>query len=396
MPHPRLKPTAIIATLMLAEKAWRHYTVTRFFKKPSPRPTKPVQLVSILQPILSGDPTMPACLEANLAMQSAYEVEYIWLIDTNDAEADRACRALMKKYPHRKITLHAMPPPGERDNPKMVKLVQGLQIAEGDVICVLDDDTALPDGGLDTCVPYLDKPDVGLAFGLPYYTNFSNIWSSLVSYFVDSHSLLTYVPYTALTEPFTINGMFYCMKRDKLESLGGFGGLESTLADDFAVAQRFKQHNMKLAQTPLLHGISTQVTGSRHYLSLIQRWFIFPRESLMRHLNLRDQAILYGTGLLPALYPLLLLLWTLRKPSTAKSAYTLTYFTYSFAIFAHINKAYLRNAAPLRMSWLVPLIQIFFPLQLLVALLSPKRIVWRGHIMQVEKGGGFRVVKRRD
>lgn len=381
---------------MLAEKAWRHWTVVRFFKKPAPRPKEAVRLVSILQPILSGDPTMPACLEANLKMTTAYEVEYVWLIDINDFEAHRICQALAAKYPHRRISIHAMPPPGERSNPKMVKLIEGLRLAQGDVICVLDDDTALPDNGLESCVPYLDQADVGLAFGLPYYTNFSNIWSSLVSYFVDSHSLLTYVPYTMLTEPFTINGMFYCMKRDTLESVGGFGGLESTLADDFAVAQRFKQYGLKLAQTPLLHGISTQVTGPRHYISLIQRWFIFPRESLMRHLDKRDQAILYGTGLLPALYPLLLLAWALRRPSRAKLAYSIAYLAYSFAIFAYINRAYLRDVAPLRKAWLVPLIQLFFPLQLLAALLSPRRIVWRGHVMQVEKGGGFRFVQRRN
>lgn len=392
----RLRPGGVIAAVMLAEKVWRHATVARFFKRPAPRPTRPVRLVSILQPILSGDPTMPACLEGNLAMQTRYDVDYIWLVDADDREANRICRDLIAKYPSRRVHLQAMPPPGERDNPKTIKLIRGLVLAQGDVICILDDDTVLPDRGLDTCIPYLDQPGVGLAFGLPYYTNFSNLWSSLVSYFVDSHSLLTYVPYTSLTEPFTINGMFYCTRRETLDEVGGFNGIETTLADDFAVAQRFKQHGLRLAQTPLLHSISTQVTGPRHYLSLIQRWFIFPRESLMRHLELRDQAVLYGTGLLPALYPLLLLPWTLRNPNKGKSAFALAYFAYSFALFAHINKAYLRSAAPLKKAWLVPLIQILFPVQLIAALLSPKRIVWRGHVMHVEKGGGFRFVHRRE
>jgi ceramide glucosyltransferase len=392
----RITPGALVAIAMLAEKLWRHCAVTRFFERRPPLAESPVRLVSILQPILSGDPTMPACLEANLAMQTACSLEFIWLVDTNDLEADRVCRELIEKYPHRRIHLHAMPPPGERDNPKMVKLIRGLDLAEGDVICVLDDDTVLPHGGLDLCIPYLDQPGVGLAFGLPYYTNFSNLWSSLVSYFVNSHSLLTYIPYTTLTKPFTINGMFYCVKRHTLDSVGGFRGSEATLADDFAVAQRFKQHGLKLAQTPLLHGISTRVTGPRHYLSLIQRWFIFPRESLMRHLGLRDRTILYVTGLLPALYPLLLVIWTLKSPSTGKSAYALAYFAYSFALFVQINNRYLRGAAPMRTAWLVPLIQVFFPVQLVAALLSPRRIVWRGHVMQVEKGGGFRFVRRRE
>jgi ceramide glucosyltransferase len=43
----------------------------------------------------------------------------------------------------------------------------------------------------------------------------------------------------------------------------------------------------------------------------------------------------------------------------------------------------------------VTLLQLVFPLQLLAALLLPQRIVWRGHVIEVEKGGGFRYVKRR-
>lgn len=386
----------ITAAVMLAERAWRHSAVVRFFKRPAPPIKSQVHLVSILQPILSGDPTMPACLEANLMAQTGLDVEFIWLVDLNDSEGERVCRELMAKYPHKRVRLHLMPPPGERENPKMVKLIEGLTMSGGDVVCVLDDDTVLPDMGLETCLPYLDLPRVGLAFGLPYYTNFSNVWSSLVSCFVDSHSLLTYIPYTALTEPFTINGMFYAIKRSTLDRIGGFDSLKETLADDFAVARLIKQHGLKLAQTPLLHGISTQVTGPSHYLSLIQRWFIFPRESLMRHLSLKEQATLYGVGMLPALYPLLLLLWALWKPSRGKVGTALLYFAFSFAQFVHINRAYLRGAVPADKIWLAPLIQAVFPLQLLAALLSPKRIVWRGHVMQVEKGGGFRFVKKRD
>ena len=115
----------------------------------------------------------------------------------------------------------------------------------------------------------------------------------------------------------------------------------------------------------------------------------------MRHLGVREQAVLYLGGIVPALYPLYLLLRLMRRPSAGNAAYTLAYFAYSFAVVAHINRAYLRGAAPWRGAWLVPVIQACFPLQLLAALLSPKRILWRGHVMEVERGGGFRFVRRR-
>lgn len=385
----------LIGLLMLAERAWKHWMVVRFFRRPVAETLSDPGLVSIIQPVLSGDPTMAACLERSLQLKSRYPLELIWLTDDSDLVGQRICRELMARYPQRDVQLIALPRPQEGQNPKTVKLIAGARLARGDVICVLDDDTMLPDHGLERCLPFLDRPGVGLAFGLPYYVNFSDAWSSMVSSFVNSNSLLTYVPYTTLTQPFTINGMFYAIGREVLAKVGGFEAIERVFADDFAVARLLRSHGYRLAQTPLLHGISTTVRGPRHYLSLIQRWFVLPRESLLRHLGWYDRAIIYGLGLAPALFPLLLVASLLLRPSRRKLGYALLYFGYSFTIFAHLNARYLRGASPWIRSWWVPIIQVVFPVQLLLALLSPQRINWRGNIVQVERGGGFRYIRRR-
>jgi len=380
---------------MLGERIWKHWMVVRFFERRIPPRSTITQLVSILQPILSGDSTLGGCLEQNLQLLSHYQLEYIWLVDSNDYEGQRICLELMQRYPRRNVQLILVSPPGEQANPKMVKLIAGARVAQGEIICVLDDDTVLPDYGLEECLPYLDQPGIGLAFGLPYYVNFSNLWSALVAYFVNSNSLLTYIPYTLLTEPCTINGMFYAMKRTTLQTVGGFTGLEKTLADDFAIAQRIREHGLRLIQTPLRHGISTQVDSPRSYLRLLQRWFIFPRESLMRHLSLREQCILYGLALFPVFLPLFLVLSLLLRPSRTKAVFVALYFGYDISIFTHFNYWYLHNASPLHTAWYVPLLRLLTPLQLLAALLSPQRIHWRGNLIRVEKGGHFRIVQRR-
>lgn len=383
--------------LLLAERVWKHWMVVRFFRRAPPEPPEPrraIALVSILQPILSGDPTLMGCLERNLRMRTAYPLEYLWLVDSDDPEARRICQDLIARYPERSVRLIVAPPPAGSENPKTVKLVRGAAAAHGEVICVLDDDTVLPDNGLEQCLPYLDQPGVGLAFGWPYYESFMNLWSRLVAYFVNSNSLLTYIPYAMLTEPFTINGMFYAARREVLLAVGGFAGLEGMLADDFAVAQRFRGAGYRLAQTLLGHGISTFVRGPRHYFSLMRRWFIFPRESILRYLGPREQGVVYGLGLLPALVPPLLVASLVWRPSRGRLAYAALYLGYSFAIFVHLNQVYLRRASPWRHAWLVPLIELLFPIQLIAALLSPRRITWRGHQMRVARGGSFRMVRR--
>mgnify|MGYP000886463969 FL=1 len=390
------KLLVVIGLALLAVTVWKQAAVVRFFRRARPAAQRPARLVSILQPILSGDPTLAQTLGHNLATPCAYPREFIWLVDEDDAVGQQICTTVRATYPTADVQPCLLSRAPQGQNPKTFKLARGLELATGDVVCVLDDDTMLPGGGLELCLPYLDEPGAGLVFGLPYQVNFSNWWSSLVAAFVNSNSLLTYVPYTAVQEPVTINGMFYALRRETLATIGGFTGLEPILADDFAIAQRVRQHGYRLVQTPLCHAISTHVAGPRRYLSLIQRWFIFPRESIMRHLPWREQALVYGLAMFPALAPLLLLVGLLFWPALPLALLLLTCLGYHYLLSLDWNRRYLRNATPLSRSWLWPVLQIIFPLQLLAALLLPQRINWRGHVMQVERGGGFRFVRRRD
>ncbi len=389
-----------LALLWLAERGWKWWRVRQFFHQPIPAPDhEPAQtLVSIIQPILSGDPTLDDSLAATLRARSSYPREWLWLVDEDDAEGLRVCRDLIAHHPDRAIALIPTPPPALDDwrNPKTIKLIAGAAVARGRILCVLDDDTRLPDDGLERCLPFLDRPGVGLAYGLPYYVSFADLWSSLVAAFVNASSLLTYIPPLALTAPFTINGMFYAVRREALAAVGGFSGLEATLADDFAVAQRFRHAGYSLAQTPLRHAISTHVAGPRHYTALIARWFVFPRESVLRHVAPRDRAIVNALIVVPTALPLALLLATLARPNRRAVALLALCHAVSFAVFAHTDRAYLGGATPPSRAPLVPLVQTLLPLQVAAALLRPQRIEWRGHTMEVERGGGFRLIRRRD
>ena len=59
-------------------------------KPPHPLATEPPCLVSILQPILSGDPTLPHTLGHNVAARTMYAREFIWLVDEDDAAGQRS------------------------------------------------------------------------------------------------------------------------------------------------------------------------------------------------------------------------------------------------------------------------------------------------------------------
>ncbi|MBM7844696.1 glycosyltransferase family 2 protein [Herpetosiphon giganteus] len=388
----------LLCGLMLGQRCWKWWQVWRFFRQPTPQSQREpaTTLVSLLQPILSGDPHLATCLRANLDAPSSYAREWLWLIDDNDVVAQQLCHELQAEYANQTIRIISLPAPAERVNPKTFKLIAGLAQAQGQIICVLDDDTSLPAYGLEACLPWLDQAGVGLAFGLPYYRSFDNAWSSLVALFVNSNSLLTYVPYIQVSEPFTINGMFYALRRDVLEQLNGFNGLEHILADDFAVAQRVKQAGLGLQQTCMRHAIRTTVTNAQRYRSLIQRWFIFPRESLLRHLNRRERSLLFCLVIVPTLFPLLLAVVTVLRPSQRQRWFSAIYTLLGLLNFIQIDQHYLEQSTPRRYWLLVPFLELLIPVQLIQALLAPQRIVWRGHVMDVEKGGAFRFVQRRN
>lgn len=399
-----------IGILLMAERIWKYLSVKQFFQQFSSNNNyesalheealplnhqDTVNRISILQPILSGDPTLWDCLSANLRMKTSYPLEFLWLVDDNDDIGLSGCQKLIAQYPEIDVRLISLPPPLDGVSPKTFKLIAGVKEAKGEIIAVLDDDTILPDSGFEGCIPFLNKPGIGLAFGLPYYINFSNLWSTLVSCFVNSNSLLTYIPYTYLIKPFTINGMFYVVKREVLDKVNGLEGLEGAICDDYAIAQRFRSHGYQLAQTPVCHGISTQVKGFSHYLSILTRWFVFPQASIMRSATLLELNVFYTFVLLPNLFPLAIITYLLIFPSINLLIYCLLYFSFNYYMLTDFNNHYLRQSTPnKKMVWML-IMQILLPFHMFWSLLSPKKINWRGHIMQITKNGQFQFIQRR-
>jgi ceramide glucosyltransferase len=277
----------------------------------------------------------------------------------------------------------------------MFKLIRGAAAASGDYLAVLDDDTMLPDNAWEKCLPSLDRPQAGLAFGLPYYVNFANFWSALVSLFVNGHSLLTYIPYGYFIQPITINGMFYVLKRSVFDKIGGFYGLESYLCDDYAVARHVRAAGFTLAQTPLRHAISTTVLSPRAYVRLLTRWFIFPQVSIMRTAPWRELLFFYLFAFLPTFVPLVLLAAFIAIPNANTALLLLFYLALDLWMMIDLNRRYLYNATPLPWLAVAPLLKFLLPLHVIWALLAPRRVYWRGHLVAVDRQGGFSFVRRR-
>lgn len=232
--------------------------------------------ITVLQPILSGDPLLEQTLRANL-QQWNDDVRVLWLVDEDDREGQRVTSSARDA----RVTIVLCPPPRAHENPKSAKLQRVLAQIETPYVAILDDDTILSPDHLGRAMHALQS--CTLYTGLPCYLAGANLWSSLVSHFVNNNGILTYLALLPLTPPLTINGMFYVMRAEELRAMGGFTSIVSKLCDDYALAALVKAHGGTIRQGITPQFLRTTVPDARRYAAIMQRWFLFA------NVLLRDQ-----------------------------------------------------------------------------------------------------------
>jgi ceramide glucosyltransferase len=244
--------------------------------------------ITILQPILGGDPFLEDALRANLANAPSSAL-FFWLVDEDDMEGRRVTTSIDDPRIRRLLS----PPPRADENPKTAKLQRALEQIDTPYFAVLDDDTILEPDHLGRALAALQS--CTLYTGLPCYLAGANLWSSLVAHFVNNNSILTYLALLPLAPPLTINGMFYVMRTDDLRAMNGFAPILSKLCDDYALAAQVKQHGGTIRQGITPQFLRTTVPDARRYTAIMQRWFLFA------NVLLRDQPAKVQLLLIPFL-----------------------------------------------------------------------------------------------
>jgi ceramide glucosyltransferase len=212
-----------------------------------------------------------------------------------------------------------------------------------------------------------------------------------MSAFVNANALPSYIPLTYLTEPFTITGHCFALRRDVFERAGALDGMEGRIDDDHELARRVRKLGLRNVQTPVIYDVDNDFVSWRAYSKQIKRWFIFPRQAMLPFMTTREQVIsLLGSlgQLLPGLL-LLLVLCTWKLSAFRALLASLGLFG---AVYLLNEICYEKRRTPLR-GWLVlPAVAVFVPLQILWALVSNDEIEWRGQRLRISVGGKMEVV----
>lgn len=282
-----------IFLIQLVAKAWLALRLRR--REPVP-PSHDLRELTVIQPVVSGDPELERILRADRA--SLPGATFVWLPDRADVAAVALCRRLATEFSSE--TIHVFeteePPPG--CNPKMWKQHVALPLVRTRWVAVIDDDTRVTRRGVEQLIAGVEGGAM-LATGLPCYVPARGFWSGLVTEFVNSAASLTYLPAAAVAAPVSINGMCYLLRADDVRRHALFDHLR-VVTDDLGVARAVRAVGGRIVQTTQPQFISTTVHSGQHFARLMHRWFVFIRVLLQRE-SLSTRVRLLAALALPSL-----------------------------------------------------------------------------------------------
>ena len=380
-----------LLTLFMLDRILKLAAVIHFFRRTMPPEPQFWPMVTLFQPITRGVSGLSNSLHCRARLDYPGKIQHLFICDGNDIFAQQECAAVLTEHPQLQAEILLVDAQDSDIATKTEKLMAALPHATGDVFCFIDDDIALRPQALREMLPYLFQPGVGAVFGLAYYTNWHTVWSSLMSVFVNANALLSYIPITYLTEPFTITGHCFALSRETFERVGGITNLERRIDDDHEMARRVRKADLRIVQTPMIYDVDNQFGSLQAYAKQMKRWFIFPRQAMIPFMTPKEQ----GLSLLASigqLVPALLALFALFTLGRSALRALIASLGISGAVYALCELCYLKRSTPLKRWPLVPLMVVVGPLQVLWILLTSEEIEWRGQRLRIHVGGEMEVL----
>lgn len=386
--HRASGPLAVALLLAYAlDRLLKLAAVAAFFRRrPPPAPVRWPDVV-LVQPVTRGRHDLGPPLRARRALDYPGAIRHLIICDRDDAASQRRCRDLLGGA----ATIVLAAPDGGSIATKVAKLRAASPYLDGAIVCCVDDDVILPPDALRLLVAPLADPAIGATFGVARYESWGTVWSSLMSLFVNSNALLSYLPLTYLAAPFTITGHLFALRRADLAATGDFAGLEGRIDDDHELARRLRRSGLRLAQTPLIYAVTNDLDSPAAYAAQLRRWFVFPRQAMLPQLAARERAVL-GLGSVGIFIPGILALLALagrRRVAIRCAGLALALFLGGQGT---LEWRYLGGRTPPRRLPLLPVVGVATPQHILAVLVAPPIVEWRGQRLRIARGGAFTVL----
>ena len=338
----------------------------------------PEELFTVVQPILSGDPRLESDLRANL--QQTKTVEFYWLIDQSDTEAQRVANKICQdELFSQRIRIFLIEDVPQGINPKSYKIEQVVEDLTRPYLIVLDDDSVIDFSKMGELTAYLGQEVI--LTGIPYNQERSNFWSKLVAAFVNGNSLITYFTMAQVEANHSINGMFYILPVNLVKDQDLFTAIKDYLCDDLAVADFLSSKGVSIVQTRVTCNVRTTIKSATQYLLQMKRWLLFSSIYLKKHLDFKVFTLIGLTSFLPL--PIILLTIFLGWPYLLVALVLLLIKAIWMLLY---RQSILMNQLHLDEVLYEVLNDFLLPWLFLYVLLTPPVINWRGRKIRVTDG----------
>ena len=338
----------------------------------------PEELFTVVQPILSGDPRLESDLRANL--QQTKTVEFYWLIDQSDTEAQRVANKICQdELFSQRIRIFLIEDVPQGINPKSYKIEQVVEDLTRPYLIVLDDDSVIDFSKMGELTAYLGQEVI--LTGIPYNQERSNFWSKLVAAFVNGNSLITYFTMAQVEANHSINGMFYILPVNLVKDQDLFTAIKDYLCDDLAVADFLSSKGVSIVQTRVTCNVRTTIKSATQYLLQLKRWLLFSSIYLKKHLDFKVFTLIGLTSFLPL--PIILLTLFLGWPYLLVALVLLLIKAIWMLLY---RQSILMNQLHLDEVLYEVLNDFLLPWLFLYVLLTPPVINWRGRKIRVTDG----------
>lgn len=338
----------------------------------------PEELFTVVQPILSGDPRLESDLRANL--QQTKTVEFYWLIDQSDTEAQRVANKICQdELFSQRIRIFLIEDVPQGINPKSYKIEQVVEDLTRPYLIVLDDDSVIDFSKMGESTAYLGQEVI--LTGIPYNQERSNFWSKLIAAFVNGNSLITYFTMAQVEANHSINGMFYILPVNLVKDQDLFTAIKDYLCDDLAVADFLSSKGVSIVQTRVTCNVRTTIKSATQYLLQMKRWLLFSSIYLKKHLDFKVFTLIGLTSFLPL--PIILLTIFLGWPYLLVALVLLLIKAIWMLLY---RQSILMNQLHLDEVLYEVLNDFLLPWLFLYVLLTPPVINWRGRKIRVTDG----------
>ena len=338
----------------------------------------PEELFTVVQPILSGDPRLESDLRANL--QQTKTVEFYWLIDQSDTEAQRVANKICQdELFSQRIRIFLIEDVPQGINPKSYKIEQVVEDLTRPYLIVLDDDSVIDFSKMGELTAYLGQEVI--LTGIPYNQERSNFWSKLVAAFVNGNSLITYFTMAQVEANHSINGMFYILPVNLVKDQDLFTAIKDYLCDDLAGADFLSSKGVSIVQTRVTCNVRTTIKSATQYLLQMKRWLLFSSIYLKKHLDFKVFTLIGLTSFLPL--PIILLTLFLGWPYLLVALVLLLIKAIWMLLY---RQSILMNQLHLDEVLYEVLNDFLLPWLFLYVLLTPPVINWRGRKIRVTDG----------